>query len=136
MARKIKPKLGTANYNYQKQADIKTADGWQGEEAIVHSDPLMDDGSGMKVIVRKFDFAVPQGVLLPPKDQLLTANRSKIISFLWMDELELIKDLRIEISKNRKHFRIFATCMAKKGSIIYEKPQTLQQITHDTKTNR
>lgn len=135
MARKIKQ--GTANYNYQKQADVK-AKGWEGEEGIVHSDPLMDSGTGARVIIRKFDFAVPVGVQLPPKDQLLAFNRSKIISFLWMDELELIKDLKIEIAKNRKHFRIFATCMAKKGSIIYEKPQTLQQITqpHETRNNR
>lgn len=140
MARTIKK--GKANYNYQKQADIKTADGWEGEEAIVHSDPLLDDGSGIPVVIRKFDFAVPPGVQLPSKDQLLTHNRSKIVAFLWTDELELIRELKIELSKDKKHFRIFAICKAKKGSLIHQKPQTLQEITqnphkpHDTKTNK
>lgn len=125
MARKV-------DYNYRKQADIK-ADGWEGEEALVHSTPLVEDGSGPTVLVRKFDFAIPPNVQLPAKEKLLEFHRSKVLAFLWADELEPIKDLRIQIAKNKRGFRIFATCQAKKGSRIYEQPQLLQEITNDTK---
>lgn len=123
------------DYNYQKQATIKTNDGWEGEEAIVHSEPMLEGGGGAPIIVRRFDFNLPPGLPTPTGELLLNFHKSKIIAFLWKDELELIREPRIEFSKSKEKFRIFATCKAKKGSIINERPQLLQEMTNDSQRN-
>lgn len=104
---------------------------WTGQEFETKSDPMMDDGSGKPIILRTFEFNLPPDLpkhLIPSKKQLLDFHRSKIVAFLWKDELELIQDIKIIQSKNKRGFRIFATCQAKKGSIIphYAEPQLLQ----------
>lgn len=108
---------------------------WQGEELEVHSDPLKDGGYGRPIILRKFDFELPNSKELPNKKQLLDYHKNKLISFLWKDELELIQEMKIIMGKRK--FTIFATCQAKKGSKIIEDPKLLQQITKtsDTTTN-
>lgn len=134
MARQVKKDF---NYKKTKQGrlteyganklPIKDVD-WDVEGGEVRSDPLIDDGSGKAVVIRRFDFGLPPLTQVPTKDQLLQAHKGKIIAFLWKDELELIRDLKIEMSKDNLKFRIFATCQAKKGSRILENPQLLQNI--------
>ena len=101
-----------------KDAPVKDIH-WQGEE-IDTSTKIEDSATGRPIILRSFDFELPKDLpkeQLPNKTQLVTFHKSKIIAFLWKDELELIEELRITKTGNRK-FKIFAVCQARKGSII------------------
>lgn len=111
---------------------------WEVQQIETKSDPLVDDQTGKETIIRQFEFmlppSLPKGMEFPSKDQLLKFHRSKVIAFLWKDELELIDEPRIEISKKADKFRIFAVCQAKKGSLILQKPLSLQQVTSNART--
>ena len=105
---------------------------WVGQEIEFKSGPIEDTGTGQPIILRTFEFSIPPGVpknLLPSKKQLLDFHRSKVIAFLWKDELELVMEPKIVLSKKSLKFRIFATCQAKKGSLINQRPQLLQNAT-------
>jgi hypothetical protein len=114
---------------------------WHGQE-IDTSQKIEDPGTGRPIILRTFDFDLPKDIpsnQLPNKTQLMTFHRSKIIAFLWKDELELIQEPKI-VKINRRKFKIFAVCQAKKGSIISQqhlnemKPlqDIIQQSVHPT----
>lgn len=107
---------------------------WEGREIETKSDPLIDDGSGREVVLRRFDFNLPPipKEQMPTKEALLTHHKSKVIAFLWKDELELIQDPKIVMSKFGDKFRIFCLCQARKGSLILQKPLTLQEVTKTT----
>lgn len=100
--------------------DIK----WHGQEIGVQADPLQDRAKGRAIILRCFDFARMPGVELPSKEELIEAHKKTIDTFLWKDSLVRIQDLKIIIEKDK--FRIFATCQAKSGAVILEKPLTIQ----------
>lgn len=104
---------------------------WIGQEIEARSDIGFenDQGDGKPIILRQFEFALPMGVpmnQLPSKAKLLEFHKSKIVAFLWKDELELIAEPKI-VMEGRK-FKIFATCQGKKGSLIFHKPQTLSDV--------
>jgi len=107
---------------------------WEGQEVQTDETPLMNDGSGRPIILRVFDFDLPplKPEELPTSEQLLNAHNTKLTAFLWRDELVPIQDFKLVFSKDKKHFRIFATCQAKLGSTILEKPQLLQQYATNT----
>lgn len=111
---------------------------WQGQTIETKSDPLVDDVYGKKTIVRTFFFQLPsrpKEIPLPTKEALLVAHRSRVVSFLWKDELELIEEpriywrkdlpagsLRTVMTTQKIPFVIIAVCHAKKGSLIYKEP--------------
>jgi len=107
---------------------------WEGQEVQTEETPLMNDGSGKPIILRVFDFDLPplKPEELPTEQQLLNAHKTKLTAFLWRDELVPIQEFKLIFSKDKKHFRIFATCQAKLGSNILEKPQLLQQYATNT----
>ena len=112
---------------------------WEGQEMQTDQKPLMDSGAGKLIILRTFDFQLPPLKELPTKKQLLDFHKSKIMAFLWRDELTPIQEFKLAFSKNcdcckqeNRHFRIFAVCQAKQGSNVLEKPQRLQDIVHAT----
>lgn len=102
--------------------DIK----WEAQEMTSEaSAPLADDGSGKEVILRRFQFSFPPNLpKKPTKKEILAFHKDRMNVFLWKDELELIQEPKIIIGK--KGYDIFATCIAKKGSLIFTKPQLLQ----------
>lgn len=105
---------------------------WEGEEIGTDQIPLVNDGSGNKVIVRVFDFQLPpiKEEEFPTKEQLLDAHKNRLIAFLWRDELMAVQAFKCVINDDKKGFKIFATCQAKAGSVILESPQLLQQVLH------
>lgn len=103
---------------------------WEGKEIETETTPLANDDSGKPVILRVFDFDLPPmpPEYFPTKEQLINFHKTKITGFLWRDELVPIQEFKCIFSKDKKHFRIFATCQAKLGSTILERPQVLQEI--------
>ena len=103
---------------------------WEGKEVETEATPLMNDDTGKPIIMRVFDFDLPplKEEELPTTAQLIDFHKTKITGFLWRDELVPIQDFKAMFSKDKKHFRIFATCQPKLGSNILERPQVLQKI--------
>jgi hypothetical protein len=103
---------------------------WEGKEVETEATPLWNDDSGKPVILRVFDFDLPpiKEEELPKTEDLIKFHKTKITGFLWRDELVPIQELKAIYSKDKQHFRIFATCQAKAGSTILERPQVLQKI--------
>lgn len=90
---------------------------WYGDDLEART-RIEDPATGKAVILRVFEFEIPKDIkILPTKEQMLAHHRSRVIAFLWKDELDLIGEPRIVKTSKRK-FKIFATAMAKKGSII------------------
>ena len=103
---------------------------WEGQQVETEQVALSNDGTGKSVIVRVFDFTLPP--MENPQDiderELLRAHKSKLTAFLWRDELVPVQDFKIVLAKDFHSFKIFATCQAKPGSVILEKPELLQNI--------
>ena len=102
----------------------KLEDNWYGSEISTPSVELQDVGKGKPIILRKFDFARNPSVELPPKEQIAETYQKFIDTFLWKDSLTRIADLKVIIEKDK--FTIFATCQAKAGAVLLEKPLTIQ----------
>lgn len=101
---------------------------WEAQEMNAEvSTPLVDDGSGKPVILRRFQFQFPPNLPhKPTKKQILEYHKDKLNIFLWKDELELVQTPKVRVHTNG--YDIFATCVAKKGSLLSykHKPQLLQ----------
>lgn len=109
---------------------------WDVKQAEVHSDIdlKLDDGSGRPIILRQFDYVFPPGMQMKPTaEQILTPGYIKFLEsqLYFVDELDLVMKPRVSISE--KGFKIFATCQARKGSIISHR-NTPQRLTDITKT--
>jgi len=63
---------------------------------------------------------------MPTPQQFIDVHKTKITGFLWRDELVPIQEFKCIFSKDNSECRIFATCQAKPGSTILERPQTIQ----------
>lgn len=123
-------KSGEANQSPVTEDFLSRGDVYAGAYETPPSAPLIDDGSGKRVILRRFDFELPPYPVeqRPTKEKLLQFHKSKILVFLWKDELEPIEEFKITIAKNYKRFRIFVKCKAKQGSLILKEPLLLQQV--------
>lgn len=86
---------------------------------------LEDPGTGKPVILRRFEFQLPPGVLEINKALLIKEHVKRLEVFLWKDELEMVLPPKLVLEKNGA-FSIFATCQSKKGSLILSKPQLIQ----------
>lgn len=115
---------------------------WDAQEIETKSTALVDDGSGKPIILRKFDFELSPSIPkehLPSKLQLLQFHKSKVIAFLWKDELELVQEMKLVFDKkNKRKFYIFATCQPKKGSLLpfNVETQLLQDATGPQRRSR
>jgi len=103
---------------------------WQGETIETPTTPLVSDDTGKPIIMRVFTFKLPplKPEEMPTTEQFIEVHKTKITGFLWRDELVPIQDFKCIFSKDKTECRIFATCQAKPGSVILEKPQTIQHI--------
>lgn len=132
---------GKAKLVEQDAADAPVKDiNWDVQQAEVHSDiPLStDEGDGRPIILRTFEYKFPPGIqYIPTADNILTEGYLKFLEaqLYFVDELDLVQKPKISIDETG--FRIFATCQARKGSIIpgVSRPQTLTQILHDAPRN-
>lgn len=108
---------------------------WEAQQLEVHSDPLEDAGTGRTIVIRRFSFQLPPNLpYRPSKAAILEQHRTRIITFLWKDELELIMEPKVVMGKNGK-FDIFATCKAKKGSLILQEPMLINHVNTAGNTN-
>ena len=96
---------------------------WQGQD-IQFNQQVLDKGEGKPIILRQFDFSIPVGVQLPEKKEIASTYQNFIDGFLWKDGLRRIDDLRVVLQKDK--FLIFATCQAKTGAVLLDKPLTIQ----------
>ena len=105
---------------------------WYGGGGETEKVALVDNASGQKIIMRVFNFQLPplKPEDMPTNEQLLEAHKSRLITFLWRDELVPVMDMKVVIADDKKSFQIFATCQAKAGSVILEVPETLQHATN------
>src|SRR4051812_37711418 len=60
---------------------------WEGQEVGTDGVPLVNTGSGKKIFVRQFAFKLAPGQPKPSEEELLAFHKSKILAFLWRDEL-------------------------------------------------
>lgn len=122
-----------------KDAPVKDIQ-WEGRDVEAAPRQLVDDGSGAPIVIRSFQYQLPEGMpSQPTKEQLLSYHKGRILPFLWKDELTPIGDdayklvYAKEIGKeSTTKFSIFVTCKPKAGSIIYQKPNTIREITNET----
>lgn len=102
---------------------------WQGQEVGTDSVPLVNSDIGKKIFIRQFEFNLPPGIEKPPEDELLRFHKSKVLAFLWKDELVSAGIMKVVFDpKDKNKFYIFALAEAKSGSVILESPQLLQNI--------
>lgn len=104
---------------------------WDARAGEVHSDTRLEDdeGDGRPIILRQFEYRFPPGIQrIPTAEEILTTGYKKFLEsqLYFVDELDLVMEPKVVI--NKKGFRIFATCQARKGSLVLEKPRTLKQI--------
>lgn len=107
-------------------APIKDID-WTGSDVGTDEVPLLDSGTGKKLFLRQFAFAVPPGAEKPSDADLLAYNRSKVLAFLWKDELVFAGVMKV-VWKDDSTFFIFALAEAKPGSAILDNALLLQHV--------
>lgn len=91
---------------------------WEGHQMATEGERIEDPGMGRPIIVRSFEFNYPPDIKVKPtKEQILTKDYIRHLEILlWTDEMELIQEPKVAF--NKKGFHVFATCQAKKGSMI------------------
>lgn len=107
---------------------------WEGRQDNTEQIPLMNDGTGAPIILRKFEFKLPPipKDQFPTKQQLLDHHIPRLTAFLWKDELRPVKDQwKCIFSKDKKHFMICAVCQPKPGSALLENPRLLQEYANN-----
>ena len=105
------------------ERDIETTE-WYGSELSADTTQMQDTGKGKPIILRCFDFIRNPAMELPSDKEVIGQFQKYIDTFLWKDSLVRIQDLKLVIEKDK--FKIFATCQAKAGAVILEKPLTIQ----------
>ena len=111
---------------------------WQGQTVETPTTPLMNDDTGKPIILRQFEFQLPplKAEEMPTAEQFIAVHKTKIMGFLWRDELVPIQEFKCIFSKDNTHAKILVTCQAKAGSTILERPTTIQHTLHNEHTQR
>lgn len=119
--------------------DIETGDAkWRAQEIGVNSNvPLVDAGQGKPYIIRRFEFSFNPQFVKDLKDgktkldrqDLFNSNWRQIEITLWGDGLIVRKDIEPRVLIFNKHYQIVLLCEPRLGTMVAEKPQTLQEIT-------
>lgn len=110
---------------------------WEANEMQAQSDTKIEDDAGVggAIVIRQFEFGVnPEAFKQhkPTKQELFNAHYKGIEAMLWVDGLTVIPEInpKVTISKNGKKYRIFIGAKPAKGQMLYQKPQTLNEIVH------
>lgn len=84
---------------------------WTGEEVETKSDPVLDPGSGKKIVLRQFEYAWnPEVKDKPSKQEVFNLHAREIRNFLWRDGLRIIETEAPRMIVNDQGYRIFITC--------------------------
>lgn len=115
--------------------DSKSDIQWKATEGEVHSDTKLEDdlGEGAGVILRVFEFSANPEMFkarTPSKQELFNAHAKQIEYFLYKDGFEVMYDStpRLQLSKNRKGYRIIVAATPRKGILLHERPNKLTDI--------
>lgn len=100
-----------------KNAPVKDIT-WEATQAQTDGEQIADWGSGKPTILRRFEFKFPPGFKgKPKKKDILTEGYIKHLeNRLWADELEMVVEPKVAFTEGG--FSVFATCQAKRGSLI------------------
>lgn len=113
---------------------VGTEHKWEGQDIEVQSDPLIDDGSGKKVILRFFHYGLNPDMLKyqKPTDQdIFNSHAQQIKVTLWADGLvpyERVTPQVIWSKKSKSNYAVMVACEAKAGVAVIESAQTLQDL--------
>lgn len=112
---------------------------WTGQEIGVNSDiPLVDEGKGKPYIIRQFEFRFSPEVLqkiqqkkipAPTRQELFNTHVKQIRITLWGDGLVPMEEIEPRIIIGKKKYKIIILCQPRFGTMVAERPQTLQEIT-------
>lgn len=97
---------------------MKQSEGWYGSTMETEKHDIKDPAEGKPVILRqmRFQYAPWQKTKPKVKDILTDEYIKHLENCLWADNLEMIQLPKVTFHK--KGFRIFLTCMAKRGNRI------------------
>lgn len=113
--------------------------------AIKADNPLVDSGTGKKVIIRMFDFEWKKGMkkeeieqVVNNKQTLFNSYAKYIKDFLWKDGLSVLEHEDPKLEFTKKGYRIAVACEARFGLNIFEKGMTLQDLmkSHNRKMDK
>ena len=125
----------TKHYQSQERKGIAEGSEWTDQDLAVKADtPLVDAGTGKKMIIRLFDFKFDPS----KKDAIKIAKLNKqgffnshakyIKDFLWKDGLRVVDNQDPKLIFKGNGYRIAVVCQASSGVFIDQKGQTLQDI--------
>ena len=97
---------------------------WYGSEISTDAVQMEDKGKGKPIILRCFEFKKNPAIKEITETLIAETHQKYIDTFLWKDSLVRIQDLKVIIEKDQ--FKIFATCQAKAGAVILDKPLKIQ----------
>lgn len=115
-------------------AKIEAEGGWEGREIEVKSDPLIDSGTGKKVLIRIFDYSLnptlKKSQFPKSKQDVFNNHVREIKEILWRDGLAPLEHItpRVQFSKKERKYRIFVTCEARFGVMWNDNARTLQEL--------
>ncbi len=121
------------NNDYKGQEFImeKGKETWSGQELATKSDPIIDPGTGKALVLRVFEFGMNPDYKgrRPCKQDIFNMHWRQLSTILWSDGLVPKEDLnpRLEFIKGNK-YQIFLLCKPRSGTMIAEKPKTLQDL--------
>jgi hypothetical protein len=105
---------------------------WYGASLDTKSDPLMDPGTGKKMVIRSFDFEInPEAEGFPDdKQELFNHHAKQIQTILWGDGLKPYEDVapKLTIDSKRMSYRIVVVAEPRTGTVVAESPKTLNQL--------
>ncbi len=73
---------------------------WTGSKQQTDEHILENKGNGKPIILRQFEFSLPPGTPTPTKDDILGVHKTKIMGFLWKDELTLIQEPKVVFNED------------------------------------
>lgn len=102
---------------------------YEGAQAQVNSDPLIDSATGGLMILRDFTFKINKSIqYTPTKQELFNHHWTQIKTMLWKDGLVHMEQFDPRIVVGDDLYTIFVTCKPNLTNTVTERPLTLQEI--------
>lgn len=124
------------HYQSHERKGVAQEGEWIDQDLAVKADtPLIDRGTGKKVIIRMFDFNWNKGIKKEDLEQikankqiLFNAHAKYIKDFLWKDGLSVLENQDPKLIFTKQGYRIAVACEARFGVSIFDKGRTLQDM--------
>ena len=124
------------HYQSEERKGISEGQEWIDQDLAVKADiPLVDAGTGKKLIVRLFDFHWNPTKRMENikrarsnKQEFFNHHAQYIKDFLWKDGLRYREDHYPKLMFSKKGYRIAVLCEARGDTFIDQIPTTLQNI--------